>query len=84
MLQIKERTVDKPTTANCGHTVAKGQSAYTLTFLVCEQEAACMYLTVKAIFQALATEKAHAWKPPFAYRLWHATIGKLMRKKITA
>jgi hypothetical protein len=84
MLQIKERHVDRDTVLACGHKVPKGSSVYTLTFVVCQQEAAHLYLSVRACFQALHEQKAGEWKPPFAYRLWHATIGKLVQRQRSA
>jgi hypothetical protein len=79
-----EGKVERDTPVACGHTVTKGSKVYTLTFVVCEQAAAHLYLSVRACFQALQDEKAGEWKPSFAYRLWHATIGKLMQKKKSA
>ncbi len=84
MLQIKERQVERDTPVACGHTLKRGDKAYTLTFVVCEQDAAHLYLSIRACFQALAEQKAGEWKPTFSYRLWHATIGKLMQKKKSA
>jgi hypothetical protein len=78
-LQIKERQVARDTTVGCGHTVAKGGRVFYLTFVCCSEDTAHVYQSIRACFQALSEKRE--WKPPFSYRLWHATIGKLMQKK---
>jgi len=78
MLQIKERQVARDTPVGCGHIVVKGDKAYTLTFVVCAQEAACMYLTVRASFQALKEQSA--WQPSRWYTTWHKWFGKKKQK----
>jgi hypothetical protein len=80
-LQIKERQVERDTPVACGHTVTKGGKAYTLTFVVCREEAAHLYLSVRACFQALQDSKAGEWKPSFLYKLWWASVGKLVKNK---
>lgn len=81
-LQIKERQVERETLTGCNHKVAKGGRVYQLTFICCSEDAAHVYQSIRACFHALSEQRE--WKPTFSYRLWHATVGKLMQKKNSA
>jgi hypothetical protein len=80
MLQLKEWKAKKEVQLACGHKLKAGETGYTITLFVCQQEASCLPQAIKACFAA-QTKQATAEQPDILYKLWHACFGKKQHKR---
>lgn len=76
MLRINEWQVKKEQKLACGHTVTGGTVSYTISLIVCAEDATCLPQMIQACFQSLKTQSQALWHPPLLYRLWHFLWGK--------
>lgn len=76
MLRIKEWQVKNEQKLACGHTVAGGTVSYTISLVVCAEDATCLPQMIQACFQSLKTQSQALWHPPLLYRLWHFLWGR--------
>ena len=81
MLQLKEWQAKKEVRLACGHRLKAGETGYTITLFVCQQEALCLPQAIQACFAAQKQQAAAtAWRPDLLYRLWHACFGKRQQR----
>jgi hypothetical protein len=77
MLQLKEWQTKKEVRLACGHTLKAGETAYTITLFVCQQEVTCLPQAIKTCFAAKQPQPApQVTSDSFLYWLWQRCFGK--------